>query len=182
MALRAQGRLDEAIAHYHGALALRPDEARLHANLAAALHPAGRFEEAIASLQRLLQIEPQHADAHRNLGWQLLALGRFREGWTEYRWRAGGDAHDLSGAQHDLERLLALLDLLDDYVGVSSTAVHLRAGLGRSARVLVPMPPEWRWMTAGAVSPWFPSSRVYRQGVDGSWREALEALARELCA
>jgi tetratricopeptide (TPR) repeat protein len=92
----------------------------------------------------------------------------------------GRAAHDLSAAQQDLERLLALLDLLDDYVGVSSTAVHLRAGLGRGARVLVPSPPEWRWMAAGASSPWFPGSRTYRQDVAGSWEAALEALAQDL--
>lgn len=94
----------------------------------------------------------------------------------------GRQAHDLSAAQADLERLLALLDLLEHYVGVSSTAVHLLAGLGRGARVLVPAPPEWRWMAAGAASPWFPGSRAYRQGTDGSWAGALEALARELRA
>lgn len=92
----------------------------------------------------------------------------------------GRKAHDLSGAQQDLERLLALLDVLDDYIGVSSSAVHLRASLGRASRVLVPMPPEWRWMAAGGASPWFPGSRVYRQGADRSWTGALEDMAREL--
>jgi tetratricopeptide (TPR) repeat protein len=120
--------------------------------------------------------------ALRGVPGTVLVLQREAEPGELERFAAalGREAHDVSGAQSDLERLLALLDLIEHYIGVSSTAVHLLAGLGRTARVLVPMPPEWRWMAAGAASPWFPGSRIYRQGIDGSWRAALDALAREL--
>jgi hypothetical protein len=69
---------------------------------------------------------------------------------------------------------------VDDYIGVSNTNVHLRAGTGRSARVLVPGPPEWRWMIHGEESPWFPGFRIYRQAPDGDWSEALARLAADL--
>jgi hypothetical protein len=78
--------------------------------------------------------------------------------------------------------MLALLALVDDYVGVSNTNMHLRAGAGRSARVLVPAPPEWRWMVSGEESPWFPGFRIYRQGTDGDWGEPLARLAGDLRA
>jgi hypothetical protein len=76
--------------------------------------------------------------------------------------------------------MLALLDVLDDYIGVSNTNMHLRAGAGKTARVLVPWPAEWRWMIAGGTSPWFPGFRIYRQRPDGDWKEALTALAADL--
>ena len=76
--------------------------------------------------------------------------------------------------------MLAVLALIEDYIGVSNTNMHLRAGAGRTARVLVPQPPEWRWMAAGEESPWFPGFRIYRQGIDGDWGEALAKLARDL--
>jgi hypothetical protein len=60
--------------------------------------------------------------------------------------------------------------------------MHLRAGTGRPARVLVPRPAEWRWMISGSESPWFPGFRVYRQRPDGDWRPALERLAQHLRA
>lgn len=44
----------------------------------------------------------------------------------------------------DREDLLALLALLDDYVGVSNTNMHLLGSLGKTARVLVPNPPDWK--------------------------------------
>jgi hypothetical protein len=87
---------------------------------------------------------------------------------------------DLSGHNNDLEDMLALMHLLDDYVGVSNTNMHLRAAAGRSARVLVPNPAEYRWMAAGAGSPWFPEFSVYRQAPTGSWDAALTRLASDL--
>jgi tetratricopeptide (TPR) repeat protein len=95
---------------------------------------------------------------------------------------AGRPVHDLTEYNEDLEAMLALLALLDDYIGVSNTNMHLRAGAGRSARVLVPCPPEWRWMATGDASPWFPGFRIYRQGVDGDWGGALARLSGDLLA
>ena len=95
---------------------------------------------------------------------------------------AGKPVHDLTALNDDLEGMLALLSLLDDYVCVSNTNVHLRAMVGRTCRVLIPAPPDFRWLAAGDESPWFPGSRVYRQGADGSWREALSSLADDLKA
>lgn len=89
---------------------------------------------------------------------------------------------DLTAINDALEDMLALLHLLDDYIGVSNTNMHLRAAVGRSARVLVPNPAEWRWMRWGRESPWFPGFRCYRQSLQGDWSGALAELARELAA
>lgn len=88
---------------------------------------------------------------------------------------------DFTAVNDDLEQMLALLALIDEYVGVSNTNVHLRALVGKTTRVLVPCPAEWRWMAAGA-SPWFAGSSVYRQTPDSRWDEALNALRRDLAA
>jgi tetratricopeptide (TPR) repeat protein len=93
---------------------------------------------------------------------------------------AARPVHDLTALNEDLEAMLALLALIDDYVGVSNTNMHLRAGVGRTARVLVPRPAEWRWMVSGRESPWFPGFRVYRQGVDGDWHAAFVRLSQEM--
>jgi len=88
----------------------------------------------------------------------------------------GRAVHDLSQASEDVEDALAVVSLADRHVGVSSTNMHLADLAGRTAEVLVPFPPEWRWRAEGA-SPWFPGFRVLRQDVDGSWAAALAALA-----
>ena len=91
----------------------------------------------------------------------------------------GAPVHDFSDVNSDLEMALAALDLADDYVGVSNTNTHLRAGLGRPARVLVDFAPEWRWGLRGG-SPWFPGMRTYRAARGGDWTAALAELTRDM--
>jgi predicted Zn-dependent protease len=93
---------------------------------------------------------------------------------------AGRPVFDAAGANEDLDDVLALLAVLDDYVGASSTNVHLAAGLGRTGRVVVPYPPEWRWMLEGEGSPWFPGFAVYREDSTRSFEAAFAALAAGL--
>ena len=92
----------------------------------------------------------------------------------------GRPVHDLTALNDDLEGMLAVLVLLDEYVGVSNTNVHLRAAAGRDTRVLVPAPAEWRWLQSGGSSPWFPGCTIYRQSLQGDWSAALERLQRDL--
>jgi hypothetical protein len=92
----------------------------------------------------------------------------------------GAPFHDLSFLGDDLPALVAVLAELDEYVTVSNTNVHLLAGLGRTARVLVPYPAEWRWMRREGDSPWFPGFPVYRQAQSRDWSAALEQLRRDL--
>jgi tetratricopeptide (TPR) repeat protein len=94
----------------------------------------------------------------------------------------GRPVHDFTPLHDRLEDMLALLSLLDEYAGVSNTNVHLRALTGRSSRVLIPSPPEFRWMATGAASPWFPDCPIYRQEAGGSWDNALSDLTRDLVA
>jgi tetratricopeptide (TPR) repeat protein len=92
----------------------------------------------------------------------------------------GRPVHDVTPLHDRLEDMLALLSQVDEYVGVSNTNVHLRALTGRSSRVLIPSPPEFRWMATGSTSPWFPDCPIYRQEAGGSWDNALSDLARDL--
>ena len=102
--------------------------------------------------------------------------------------RPGGESvralrhFQLTALNEDLEGMLALVDLLDDYVCVSNTNFHLRAVRGRVGRVLAPNPPEFRWMAEGEESPWFPGTRVYRQTTNHDWNPAFAALERDLAA
>jgi tetratricopeptide (TPR) repeat protein len=81
----------------------------------------------------------------------------------------GAPVHDAAYANGELEEILALISVVDDYVGVSNTNTHLRAGTGGPMHVLVPHPPEWRWSLSGDRSPWFPTAVVQRQRPNGLW-------------
>lgn len=123
--------------------------------------------------QRALDKQIDHAILARQLPQgTLLSIQRMpRPGETESLARAAGrPVADFSAWNEDLEDMLALLDCVDDYLAVSNTNVHLLAGLGRTATVFVPFPPEWRWMAAGDASPWFPGFRIIRQRADERWQ------------
>ena len=93
---------------------------------------------------------------------------------------SGRPALDLTALNENLEGMLAVLALLDDYVCVSNTNTHMREAVGKTSRVLVPYPPDYRWMMTGDESPWFPGTRTYRQRSDRSWDDAFERLSTEL--
>ncbi len=120
--------------------------------------------------------------ALRNNSATLLALQRNPEPGEIDRVAAaaGKPLYDLTALNEDLEAMLALLALIDDYVGVSNTNMHLRASIGRTARVVVPCPAEWRWMAQGNTSPWFPGFSIYRQELNGDWDAALTRLSSDL--
>ena len=95
------------------------------------------------------------------------------------RTAAGADVHDLADVNEDLRETLAVLAQLDDYAGVINTNMHLLAGLGRTARALVPRPLDWRWMREGG-SAWFPGFHIYRQPARLDWSEPLRQLRQDL--
>ena len=93
----------------------------------------------------------------------------------------GREVLDLSAVHDDLQESLALLSLLDEYIGVSNTNMHMLAGIeGKRARVLVQTPAEWRWGLEGDSSPWFPGFHLYRQHRDKSWDTAFAQLAEDI--
>ena len=95
---------------------------------------------------------------------------------------AGAKVHDVAAMTEDLNETLALLAQLDEHVAVINTNMHLLAGLGRPARVLVPRPLDWRWMRDPGDSVWFPGFRVYRETASLDWTEPLARLRSDLAS
>jgi len=87
---------------------------------------------------------------------------------------------DMCDMNDSLLDMQALLGLLDDYIGVSSTNVHLLAALNKPGKILLPSPPEWRWQRNGDRSPWMPDFSTYRQHKDGDWNNAINNLKKDL--
>ena len=67
--------MDEAVASYQKALAIKPNFALAHNNLGNVLQGLGQLEDAAASYNKALAIKPDYAEAHYNLHAQLLDPG-----------------------------------------------------------------------------------------------------------
>ena len=68
------GQLDAAVKDYGSAIAIKPDYAKAHFNLAGALQDLGQLEAAVNSYEKSIKIEPAYAEAHNNLGSVLKEL------------------------------------------------------------------------------------------------------------
>lgn len=84
-ALRAVGRLEDAVACYRRALKISPDVAAAQVALGSALRGLGQLDAAVLSYRRALELAPGLVDAHRKLGSALHELGQFDAAVASYR-------------------------------------------------------------------------------------------------
>ena len=74
-----------------------------------------------------------------------------------------------------------------DLVITSDTAIaHLAGALGKPVWIALPRPADWRWGRTGETTPWYGSSRLFRQDRRGDWpavfRRMADALAEPVAA
>jgi hypothetical protein len=85
---------------------------------------------------------------------------------------------------NDFEDTLALLAALDEVVTVTTTVVHACGAMGRTAKVLVPEVPMWRYAyrldDGGMV--WYPkgSIQMFRRAPGEQWASTIKRLAEAL--
>jgi len=82
----------------------------------------------------------------------------------------------VEGATDDLDRLAAIISVLDLVVSVDNTNVHLAGALGRPVWALLAASPEWRYGLSGESMPWYPSAKLFRQGDDRSWEPVIRKV------
>jgi hypothetical protein len=87
---------------------------------------------------------------------------------------AGVRIHTFRETLADIDDTAALVKSLDGVLTVCSTVVHLAGALGTPTLVLTPSLPEWRYLRAGATSPWYPSVRLLRQSDRDRWDGVIE--------
>jgi Flp pilus assembly protein TadD len=81
---RNQGRLEEAMDHYHKAIQSNPNFSEAQGNIGSVLADNGRFDEAIECFRKAIQSNPNDFKAWNNLGTALAAKGRLDEAIENY--------------------------------------------------------------------------------------------------
>lgn len=100
---------------------------------------------------------------------------------ADFAMALGRDFINFSYYNDNLQDMLALLSIVDEYVTVPNTNVHLRESLNLSSQVLVNRPyQDWRWLAEGDRSPWYPNSTVYRQDLHQGWDSAFNQAGKAL--
>jgi tetratricopeptide (TPR) repeat protein/ADP-heptose:LPS heptosyltransferase len=103
---------------------------------------------------------------------------------AELRQRQGLEITHLDDVDlfNDLEGLAALCAACDLVITVSNVTAHMAGALGKPVWLLAPASQgkTWYWFSGRHDSPWYPAMRIFNQAAAGSWREVLDAVAREL--
>ncbi|HXY69777.1 MAG TPA: DUF4388 domain-containing protein [Gemmatimonadales bacterium] len=100
------------------ALALRPEEPRVHLVLGRAQLALGAYPEAVEACRRAIRLAPELAEAHRWCGFALVATGRFRdarESWE--RWEGLVNSHTDADARRQIAEARAAAAALERMLG-----------------------------------------------------------------
>ena len=77
----------------------------------------------------------------------------------------------------DIDLLAALIASLDEVIGVHTTSLHIASALGVKTTTLVHRGSGWRYAPKELL--WYPeTTKMWRKKPGQSWRECIEALAR----
>ncbi len=87
LCLRAQNRLEEAVAEYRKALDLHPAYAPAWSNLGLDLHKLGHLDEALDAFNRALVLDANLMQARFSRALVLLTQGEYAQGWAGYEYR-----------------------------------------------------------------------------------------------
>lgn len=91
----------------------------------------------------------------------------------------GEDFDNTHGRFMDTAALMVNLDLV---ITIDTSIAHLAAGLGVPVWIMIPNPPDWRWMLDCDTSPWYPNMKLFRQPIPGDWDSVLHSIENELRA
>jgi tetratricopeptide (TPR) repeat protein len=76
----------------------------------------------------------------------------------------------------NFEDSAAICENMDLIISADTSLVHLAGALNKRVFVLLPYCPEWRWLSAGEHSPWYPSATLFRQPSRGDWETVIQRV------
>ena len=71
----------------------------------------------------------------------------------------------------------AIMQHLDLVIAPNTAIAHLAGALARPLLVTLDSNSDWRWLTARADSPWYPTAQLFRQPSPGDWTSVFAAIA-----
>ena len=72
-----------------------------------------------------------------------------------------------------LEETAGLISTLDLIITSDTLIAHLAGALGKPVWILLHHSPDWRWMTTGKYSNWYPTASLFRQPRSGDWNSVV---------
>jgi hypothetical protein len=102
----------------------------------------------------------------------VLQRGPHRNDWRD-GWGTLASVRDA----YEEAQFMRALDLV---ISVDSMPAHLAGSLGVPVWTLLHHDPDWRWLSRGDYTAWYPTMRLFRQEHAGDWEPVIARVAREL--
>ncbi|MBF0357840.1 MAG: glycosyltransferase family protein [Magnetococcales bacterium] len=74
----------------------------------------------------------------------------------------------------------AIISNLDIVITIDTATAHLTGALGKTAWILLPFSPDWRWGLDQDTTPWYPNSVLFRQSQYNQWQEPIKQMVELL--
>ena len=88
--------------------------------------------------------------------------------------------HSLAGQTQEITQVAAAMLDLDLIISVDTLTAHLAGALGRPVWLMLSNQPDWRWLSSGDSSAWYPTMRIFRCPGPGEWQALTRVIAQEL--
>ena len=79
-----------------------------------------------------------------------------------------------------LEQAAGLIQELDLVITSDTAIAHLAGALAKPVWILLHHAPDWRWLTNGATSKWYPTALLFRQSKAGDWAPVISEVRKHL--
>lgn len=87
---------------------------------------------------------------------------------------------DLGNQLGDFHNTAAAVSHLDLVITCDSSIGHLAGALGKQVWLALAFSADWRWLHSRTDSPWYPSTKLYRQATRRNWQSVAHAMAADL--
>ena len=135
--------------------------------------------------------DPKHGNDHAR-SFSAEHFMRLRDQFPDlrfYSFQVGSAVKQLSADQRSINPIVDLgqhfrsfddtasaLKQMDLLISCDTSIAHLAGSTGIPAVVLLPNPPEWRWLTSGITSVWYDNVRLIRQDSPRDWVGSFQKL------
>jgi hypothetical protein len=116
----------------------------------------------------------------RNPAWSFVSLQKEVRGSDRGALAEGPPIRHFGEELGDFRDTAALVEAVDVVVTVDSSVAHLAGAMGKPVWILLSFAADWRYPLDRNVSPWYPTSRVFRQETRGAWAPVIERVGEEL--
>ncbi len=80
----------------------------------------------------------------------------------------------------DFSDTAALLDCMDLVISTDTSVAHLAGAMGKKIWILLPVDCDWRWLLDREDSPWYPTTRLFRQTKYNQWTDVIRRVQDNL--